>query len=113
MSYVNEELPVQLKQCDRKRKQLDFAADLRYIPSLSRTSVDAMQSIRGDAVKQVHKNMQQMIDCLLVFMCLTTKLMLPPAKFLMKLSADALPLVQTQLGLVCFLWPQLISSGRR
>ena len=50
-----------------KRKRLDFAADLRCIPSPSRTSVVAVRSIRDDAVQQpeVHKNMQQMIDCFL------------------------------------------------
>ena len=58
MSRVNEQLLPQLKPCDRKRQRLDFA-------TLSRTSLGALLSIRDEAVQQVHKNMQQMIESFL------------------------------------------------
>ena len=61
MSVFNLKLLPQLKPSDRKQKCLDLTADLRRIPSQSRTSVGALRSIRDDAVQQVHKNLQRFL----------------------------------------------------
>ena len=109
MSHVNEELLLQLKQSASKRKQLDFAADLRHIRSLSRTqwmpccpSV-MMQCSTGSQEFAAKMSKQSSVS----FVCLINMPRhLPGAKML---SSDAQQLVQKQPGLVCFSWHLLIS----
>ena len=55
-----------------------------------------------------HKNMQKTIHCFLDLPNLNNQSKAP--SWCQKLSADVLQLVQTQLRLVCFSWPLLISS---
>ena len=115
MSHVKEELLPQLKLSDRKRKRIDFAADLRpgtsrLHPELQRMpcSPSVMMPWCSAAGSQLWITRTCSKWSTVSFICLITKPMLPPDAE--KLSADVPPLVQTRLGLVGFSWPPPISS---